>query len=428
VKRAQPKIWCKFAVAGLAAGATLSGAAPATASPAPVTANDPLPVSFTLDAQVLSQRIEGWLGPKTYNPLKGYPAPGFNERGHGFDLALTNPIAAGIYQAHTGAGKIIRLYCVDVNTQTQAGVKYVANKWTRASIPNLGYVARILEGYYPNTDRPAAAATDAQKAAAVQTAIWFFTNRLVIDDKSGLYPLVRDIVDRVIASGPRGEPPMPTISIAGPRKGTRGKIVGPFTVRATPKNFTIDVTGADLFRDSAGSRRLAHGARLASGSQVYLRSAVRNAIIKVKGLASILPGTQVVYAPAEASPGPDEQNAGLARAMIFTAQAMVLADTTEVAVQSSLAVPFGAPVAAPHKPKPQQHANTPGGGGGGGGGTGSETVPGGGGGGGGNTALPVTGKDQAAPVAWLAGMGVLLGGLMLLATAARLRRSREALE
>src|SRR6185503_9358370 len=148
VKRVQPTLWCKFAVAGMAAGATLFGAAPATASPAPVTATDPLPMSLTLDAQVLSQRIEGWLGPKSFNPLTGYPAPGFNERKHDFDLALTNPIAAGIYQAHTGAGKTIRLYCVDVNTQTQAGVKYVANKWTRASIPNLGYVARILEGYY----------------------------------------------------------------------------------------------------------------------------------------------------------------------------------------------------------------------------------------------------------------------------------------
>src|ERR1044072_9711843 len=90
VKRAQPKLCGKFAGAGLAAGATLFGAAPATASPAPVTATDPLPMSLTLDAQVLSQRIEGWLGPKSYNPLTGYPAPRFHERKHNFELALTH--------------------------------------------------------------------------------------------------------------------------------------------------------------------------------------------------------------------------------------------------------------------------------------------------------------------------------------------------
>src|SRR5688572_14911471 len=109
VKRAQAKLWCKLAVAGLAAGVTLCGVAPATASPPPVTATDDLPMSLTLDAQVLSQRIEGWLGPRSFNPLTGYPSPGYNERENGFELALTNPIAAGIYQATTEAGNKIRL-------------------------------------------------------------------------------------------------------------------------------------------------------------------------------------------------------------------------------------------------------------------------------------------------------------------------------
>ena len=48
----------------------------------------------------------------------------------------------------------------------------------------MGYVARLLEleEYYPNTDQPVALTDLNQKAAAVQAAIWFFSDRYVLSN------------------------------------------------------------------------------------------------------------------------------------------------------------------------------------------------------------------------------------------------------
>lgn len=355
---------------------------------------------------MLSERIEGWLGPTSYNPLHGYPAPGFDEEGEGFERSLNNPIAAGIYEAITDSDKTIHLYCVDVRTQTQAGTRYVANPWTRQSIPNLGYVATILKQYYPAVNEPAAAASDAERAAAVQTAIWFFTNRMVVDEASTLYPLVRDIVDKVISVGPSSQPPMPSISITGPSRGIKGKVLGPFVVRATPVNYTIEVAGAEIFSDAAGTRGIGNGSRLRAGNKIYLRSNSGSATIKVKGTAVVLPGTQVIYAPAEAAPSRGESNAGLARSRIFTAQAMVLADNTEVSVEATSPIRFlaGALPSSPGTNTPGlPNGRTPG-------------APTGGGG------LPLTGPGS--PAIGAAGLAVTMLGLLAVVAAGRRRRDR----
>ena len=62
--------------------------------------------------------------------------------------------------------------------------------WDAANVPNVGYVARLLNEYYPNTDEPAALTDLNQKAAAVQAAIWFFSDRYVLSTSDPLHNAV----------------------------------------------------------------------------------------------------------------------------------------------------------------------------------------------------------------------------------------------
>ena len=76
----------------------------------------------------------------------------------------------------TGGGAELSLYCIDITTLTYGGIGYVLGTWDNTTVPNVDYVARLLTEYYPNTDEPAALTDLNQKAAAVQAAIWFFTD------------------------------------------------------------------------------------------------------------------------------------------------------------------------------------------------------------------------------------------------------------
>jgi TQXA domain-containing protein len=63
-------------------------------------------------------------------------------------------------------------------------------------------VARILNEYYPHTNQPAklangTTATPNQTAAAVQAAIWFFSDRYVLNTSDALHDTVVAIVNRI---------------------------------------------------------------------------------------------------------------------------------------------------------------------------------------------------------------------------------------
>ena len=71
---------------------------------------------------------------------------------------------------------------------------YALGTWDAASVPNVGWVARLLNEYYPSTDEPKGLTDLNQKAAAVQAAIWFFSDRFVLATSDPLYPTVTEIV------------------------------------------------------------------------------------------------------------------------------------------------------------------------------------------------------------------------------------------
>ena len=97
--------------------------------------------------------------------------------------------------------------------------------------PRVGYVARLLNDYYPHTNEPAALTDLNQKAAAVQAAIWFFSDRYVLSTADPLHNAVVAIVNKVQDDGPLIQPPPPSLTITPPSlSGPAGSVVGPFTV------------------------------------------------------------------------------------------------------------------------------------------------------------------------------------------------------
>ena len=75
------------------------------------------------------------------------PTTGFTAKDEGF---------AGIIHARPpGGGANLSLYCIDILTDTYGGIGYYLGTWDAANVPNVGYVARLLNEYYPNTDRTA---------------------------------------------------------------------------------------------------------------------------------------------------------------------------------------------------------------------------------------------------------------------------------
>src|SRR5262249_33734758 len=143
--------------------------------------------------------------------------------------AQNEGFAGVIHATPKGGGATMNMYCIDIRTLTQTGVGYVLGTWDAANVPNVGFVARILNSYYPNTNEPASLLTANQKAAAVQAAIWFFSDRYVLSTSDPLHNAVVAIVNAVIAAGPIVTPPPPSLALTPSiANGPAGTVVGPF--------------------------------------------------------------------------------------------------------------------------------------------------------------------------------------------------------
>ena len=82
-----------------------------------------------------------------------------------------------------GGGDPLELYCIDILTHTWGGLGYKLGTWDASTVANVGYVARILNEYFPNVPtEPAGLGSDNERAAATQAAIWFFSDRYVLKD------------------------------------------------------------------------------------------------------------------------------------------------------------------------------------------------------------------------------------------------------
>ncbi|WP_205657224.1 thioester domain-containing protein [Aeromicrobium chenweiae] len=264
-----------FVVLLMLAGLVLVGrpahAEPIVGGDEPVPSNSPFtelqlgPITGALGVS----NVDAFNAPATFDPFSGYPETipaGWETH----DVAY-----AGLLPASDSEGNEVFTYCIDLFTSTQTGVTYERGEWTEANVRNLGYVAYILENYYPTVPNAPAGVANNVRAAAVQAAIWYFSDNLVLDpdDEPQLYGLTSAIVADAIANGPATEPEQPTLSVSPESASapSTGEIVGPFTVTANGPS-VLRLEGVEVFTDEAGTQPLAEGATVAPGTQLWARS------------------------------------------------------------------------------------------------------------------------------------------------------------
>ena len=195
-----------LAVVGLVAGVSTPVLATPVGNP-PVTPGSGANTDLVFTSTGAGQSVTGYIATSSssFDPVTGYPpaanppGPNFNPLNEGF---------AGVLRGTTQGGtpNAISLYCIDLLTSTYTGVGYTQGSWNQANVPNVGYVAQILNNYYPTVPTAPTAPNDNQRAAAVQAAIWFFSDRYVLNANDPIRPLVEGIVANVIALGPLVQP------------------------------------------------------------------------------------------------------------------------------------------------------------------------------------------------------------------------------
>ncbi|MBO3103716.1 thioester domain-containing protein [Cellulomonas fengjieae] len=263
-----------------------------------------------------------------FDPTAGYPSGNPT----GYDPG--NPSFAGTGRvAVEDTGEILPFYCVQSRVGTFSGLGYTNTTWAESNVRNTGYVARIVNSYYPIVPtEPAAAANDNQRGAAVQAAIWFFTDGYIVSTADPVRPLVESIVAATLLVGPLAEPSPPAIAITpASASGAAGALVGPLTVTATatdgaPTDATLDIpAGVTAYSDAAGTVEVASGAPVASGTQVWLRGATPGTVsLGATATVDVPAGTIYLY---------DQNTPGQA-----DAQTIMLAQTGNIKADTTAAV------------------------------------------------------------------------------------------
>ncbi len=236
--------------------------------------------------------------------LAGYPGtvdPSWPRHDVGFAGLIKMRVTAG-----PGTGSEFFSYCIDILTPTGIGSDYKRGEWTEAGIPNVGYVAQLLQSYFPTTGQPSSLTNVNARAAAVQSAIWYFSDGYVLASNSPLFATVRSIVTDVIARGPLTAPPAPTLTVTGPSNGLKNTIVGPFVVDTNGEVAAGRVpTGVEAFGDAAGNDPLGAAFPVADGDEIWLRSAqagIKNPALTITATATQPGGVVFVYVPPQSTP------------------------------------------------------------------------------------------------------------------------------
>jgi TQXA domain-containing protein len=247
--------------------------------------------------------VPGFFAPAPFDPTKGYPPPGFNDgNGDGFTPA-TEYFAGIIYGTPVGGGTTLELYCIDIHTDTTIGYGYTLGRWDEANVPYVGYVAQVLDQFYPhNPNNPIFPAdwSDAEKAAATQAAVWYFSDGFVLNSSYYLFPVVQKIVADAISRGAVPEPGKPSLSITPSSvSGGAGSVLGPFTVTTDQSTAHVTSTGAIMYSNRAGTTPLHDGttADVPSGTKIWVRSTMgaSTAVLSATATATVPRGNVYLY-------------------------------------------------------------------------------------------------------------------------------------
>lgn len=274
------------------------------------------------------QGVTGFIGNAAFDPVtEGYPPsdptgdPRFTSKNEGF--------AGVIHGQPTAGGQTLLLYCIDIDTSTTVGIGYALGTWGASNVRNVGYVARILNAYYPETNEPASLSDPNQKAAAVQAAIWFFSDRYVLSQGDPVYATVVAIVDKIRAQGPLVAPPKPTLTITPDTISGARHVLGPFTVKTDAASAAVSVTGGTMYSNRAGTVEIGNGTTgtVTSGDQIWLRAApgFTRAVLQATSEAAVPAGNVYLYA--------GNNNVGDAQRLILAQDAEPLETTVAAGAQ-----------------------------------------------------------------------------------------------
>ena len=119
-----------------------------------------------------------------------------------------------------------------------------------------------------------------RKAAAVQAAIWFFSDRYVLNTSNPLHDVVVDIVNQIVTEGPLVQPPRPSLTLtpshaSGPVRSVAGTVLAQYEQqdrrrrhrrrRRAALDATVTATGGNMFSDAAGTVPILNGTTVPSG-------------------------------------------------------------------------------------------------------------------------------------------------------------------
>ncbi len=133
----------------------------------------------------------------------------------------------------------------------------------------------------------------------MQAAIWFFTDKYVLNESDPLRPVVVGIVDNIKAQGPLIEALPPSLTITPSSASVpAGQVSGPFTVTSTNANgsATVTVTGGDMWSNAAATDPIANGATVPSGQEIWLTSTGPTvAVLEATAVATVPSGNVYLY-------------------------------------------------------------------------------------------------------------------------------------
>ena len=133
-------------------------------------------------------------------------------------------------------------YCIEINQPLQIGVPQEEAEWAESNVRNLANVARILDRYPADAT---VARRDAVEAAAVQAAIWHFTDGFELVSAP---PGVRERYDAIVsdaAANPVSEPAASLALSPESQSGSAGSAL-PVTVASSGSTpVTLSLTPAD---------------------------------------------------------------------------------------------------------------------------------------------------------------------------------------
>ena len=262
---------------GLAVGALLLQVGPAGAVPSPT------PPAAPPQVRGNTEMMDGRPGPRPGghrvhrhldNPFTRTPTPiPRATRASGCDLRERGSPASSMASRPAAARLLEPLLHRHQHHHVRPDRIRAGHLGRRRAVPNVGYVARLLNDYYPNTDEPAGLTDLNQKAAAVQAAIWFFSDGYVLSTSDDAAARRRGGHRAGHQNeGPLIEPPPPSLTIIPPsRSGPAGHLIGPFTVTpaataaagARP-SIAVTATGGSMFSDAAGVP-IRNGTKVPSG-------------------------------------------------------------------------------------------------------------------------------------------------------------------